>query len=60
MAAERKDKVEKSFIDVITKVGSERLNFVQGKVAKSNFDVNSLFSMDFLNDIKAVYNTATG
>jgi hypothetical protein len=60
LAAERKDKVEKSFIDVITKVGSERLNFVQGKVAKSNFDVNSLFSMDFLNDIKAVYNTATG
>ena len=60
MAAERKDKVEKSFIDVVTKVGSERLDFVQGKVANSNFDVNSLFSMDFLNDIKAVYDTATG
>jgi len=33
LADESKDKVEESYLDVIKKVGSEKLNFVQGTVA---------------------------
>jgi len=47
-------------LDIVKGLATKNIKAITGKVEQSNFDPKSLFSMDFLQDLKKVYDTTDG